>query len=105
MHELRVCARELETLEGEAYDAVHERRRSYFRAVHRLVRELHPKHAAQHSSWLATANLFGMINWFYQWYDAERSRVSLDDLAEQQTALFLDGYFASTSNEDDASDE
>ena len=33
------------------------------------------------SSWLATANLFGMLNWFYQWYDAERSRVSLDDLA------------------------
>ena len=26
MHELKVCAREVETLEGEAYDAVHERR-------------------------------------------------------------------------------
>jgi AcrR family transcriptional regulator len=105
MHELKVCARELQTLEGEAYDAVHERRRSYFRAVHQLVRELQPKRGAQHSSWLATANLFGMINWFYQWYDAERSRVSLDDLATQQTALFLDGYFASTSNEDDASNK
>ena len=42
-----------------------------------------------------------MINWFYQWYDAERSRVSLDDLAAQQTALFLDGYIASTSSDDD----
>ena len=105
MHELKVCARELETLEGEAYDAVHERRRSYFQAVHQLVKELQPKKGARLGSWLATANLFGMINWFYQWYDAERSRVSLDDLAAEQTALFLDGYFPSTSNEDDGGNE
>jgi AcrR family transcriptional regulator len=93
MHELKVCAREVESLEGEPYDAVHERRRSYFEAVHELVRELKPE-KARLGSWLATANLFGMINWFYQWYDAGRSRVSLDDLAAQQTALFLDGYIA-----------
>ncbi|MFH1765270.1 MAG: TetR/AcrR family transcriptional regulator [Gemmatimonadota bacterium] len=105
MHELKVCARELETLEGEAYDAVHERRLSYFEAVHQLVKELRPKQGAHLSSWLATANLFGMINWFYQWYDAGRSRVSLDDLAAEQTALFLDGYVASTSNGDDGGNE
>jgi AcrR family transcriptional regulator len=97
MHELKVCARELDTLKGEAYDAVHERRRSYFDAVHELVKELHPD-GAPHGSWLATANLFGMLNWFYQWYDPEKSRVSLDDLAAQQTALFLDGFTASTSD-------
>ena len=101
MHELKVCARELETLEGEAYDAVHERRRSYFEAVHQLVKELQPEQGARLNSWIATANLFGMINWFYQWYDAGRTQVSLDDLAAQQTALFLDGYTASTSGADD----
>jgi AcrR family transcriptional regulator len=100
MHELKVCARELETLEGDAYDDVHDRRRSYFEAVHELVKELQPKRGAPRASWLATANLFGMLNWFYQWYDAERSRVSLDELAAQQTALFLDGYVASTSAHD-----
>jgi AcrR family transcriptional regulator len=100
MNELKVCAREVESLEGEAYDAVHERRRAYFDAVHELVKELQPKQGASHDSWLATANLFGMINWFYQWYDPERSRVSLDDLAAQQTALFLDGYLASTFGDD-----
>jgi len=57
------------------------------------------------NSWIATTNLFGMINWFYQWYDAGRSQVSLDDLAEQQTALFLDGYSASTSTGDDGGNE
>ena len=50
-------------------------------------------------------NLFGMLNWFYQWYGAERSRVSLDDLAAQQTALFLDGYIASTSGDDSRGNE
>ena len=105
MHELKVCARELETLEGEAYDDVHELRRSYFEAVHQLVRELPPKRGGHLDSWIATTNLFGMINWFYQWYDAGRSQVSLDDLAAQQTALFLDGYVASTSNGDDGGNE
>ena len=97
MHELKVCARELETLEGEAFNDVHKRRRAYFDAVHALVRALRPTEKDPAGSWLATANLFGMLNWFYQWYDAGRSRVSLDDLAEQQTALFLDGYIASAS--------
>ncbi len=100
IHALKVCARELEALEGEAYDAVRDRRRSYFDAVHEIVKQLPPRHGAPLDSWLATANLFGMINWFYQWYDAARSPVSLDDLAAQQTALFLDGFVASTAHDD-----
>ena len=92
MHELKVCARELNALEGEAYEVVHDRRRDYFEAVHALVKELPAKADAPLDSWLATANLFGLLNWFYQWYDPARSPVSLDDLAAQQTALFLGGY-------------
>ncbi len=99
MNELKVCARELETLEGEAYEDVSERRRSYFKAVHDIVKELQPQQGEILDSWLATANLFGMLNWFYQWYDAERSRVSLDELAAQQTALFLDGYIKAASSQ------
>jgi len=105
MPELKICARELETLEGNAYDEVHDRRRSYFEAVHELVKELQPQPDAPVRSWLATANLFGMLNWFYQWYDAERTHVSLDDLAAQQTTLFLDGYIASASNENTGGNE
>ena len=98
MHELKVCARELETLEGRAYDEVHTARRAYFDAVHDLVKELRTPPAATEETWLATANLFGMLNWFYQWYDPERARVSLDELAARQTALFLDGYVAIASD-------
>ncbi len=94
MNELKVCAREIGTLKGEAYEEVQHRRRAYFEAVHALVKALPPQPEAPHDSWLATANLFGMLNWFYQWYDPKRSPVSLDDLAAQQTALFLRGYAA-----------
>ncbi|NOZ88213.1 MAG: TetR/AcrR family transcriptional regulator [Deltaproteobacteria bacterium] len=101
MQELKVCARELETLEGDAYEDVRRLRRSYFEAVHNLVKELQPQRGTHLGSWLATANLFGMLNWFYQWYDPERSRVSLDDLAAQQASLFLDGYTSCNSIGDD----
>ena len=94
MHELKVCARELGALKGEDYKEVHDRRRAYFEAVHDLVKQLPPKVDAPLDSWLATANLFGTINWFYQWYDPERRPMNLDDLAAQQTALFLGGYAA-----------
>ena len=105
MNELKVCARELETLEGKAYEEVRDLRRAYFDAVHDLVKNVRPEQNAPLRSWLATANLFGMLNWFYQWYDPERTRVSLDDLAAQQTALFLDGYLASASADDHGGNE
>ena len=106
MDALKVCARELDTLKGEAYDDVRALRRSYFDAVHDLVKDLRPRGDGRvPGSWLATANLFGMLNWFYQWYDAERTGVSLDELAAQQTALFLDGYANVASGDGDEGDK
>ena len=90
MHELKVCARELETIEGEAYDAVHELRRSYFEAVHRLVKELQPRRGADLDSWLATANLFGMINWTFTWLRAG-GPLSYADMAPVVTQIVLNG--------------
>jgi AcrR family transcriptional regulator len=100
MYALKVCAQELDTLEGDAYEDVRERRRSYFEAVHELVKALRPRSDYPLGSWLATANLFGMLNWFYQWYDARPGRVGLDQLAAEQTALFLDGYVAAAARDD-----
>jgi AcrR family transcriptional regulator len=97
MDALKVCARELHALEGKAYRDVQALRRAYFDAVHAIVRALRPEIGARRHSWLATANLFGMLNWFYQWYDAGGARVGLDELANRQVSLFLDGYAASAS--------
>ena len=99
MHELKVCARELRALDGEAYQDVHDRRKAYFEAMHALVKELPAHSEAPLDSWLATANLFGLLNWFYQWYDPDHSPVSLDELAAQQTALFIRGYAAPSDDE------
>lgn len=99
MDALKVCARELETLTGDAFEEVYRLRRAYFEAVRELVQALRPGDAEEDlESWLATANLFGMLNWFYQWYDTAQSRVGLDELARQQTRLFLDGYLAAASS-------
>lgn len=105
MPELKVCSREFETLDGLAHEEVHELRRRYFEAVHDLVKELQPPHCNPLNTWLATTNLFGMLNWFHQWYDADRTPVSLDDLAARQSALFLDGYIASASKDDSGGNE
>jgi len=94
MSALKVCARELEGLQGEDYREVQELRRAYFDAVHDIVKQLPPRTRGPLDSWLATANLFGMLNWFYQWYDPGRAKVDLEELAAQQIALFLDGYAA-----------
>jgi TetR/AcrR family transcriptional regulator, cholesterol catabolism regulator len=91
---LKVCARELQALEGDAYRDVHDLRHAYFDAVHDIVKQLPPRTRSRRHSWLATANLFGMINGFYQWYDAGPARAGLDELADHQVALFLDGYAA-----------
>lgn len=100
----KVCARELETLAGPADGEVRDRRRAYFEAVHAVVKDLRPCSDDPRRSWLATANLFGMLNWFFPWYDAERARVGFDELAAQQTALFLDGYVGSVSDGDEEGD-
>jgi AcrR family transcriptional regulator len=101
MHELKVCARELDALEGEPYQEVREVRRAYFDAVHALVTALPARPGARLDPWLATVNLFGSLNWIYQWYDPASTPVSLEDLAAQQTALFLGGYAAPDVNNAD----
>jgi AcrR family transcriptional regulator len=98
--ELMICARELETLWGTAPDEVRRLRRAYFEAVHELVQGIGPRPVAPVRSSLATANLFGMLNWVHQWHETAGTRVELDELAARQTALFLDGYVASGSGDD-----
>jgi hypothetical protein len=38
-----------------------------------------------------------MMNWFYQWYDGDQAKGGLDELADRQISLFLDGYAASAA--------
>jgi AcrR family transcriptional regulator len=89
--ELKVCAHEMESLSGEAYDDILTVRRRYFLTARGIVGEALKRYrnTALDPS-LATLNLFGMLNWIYMWYDPQLNR-SADALADQITRLFLFG--------------
>jgi len=91
MAELKVCARELGTLTNDYYEGVRRIRREYFGVVLETVRSLTERYGSSLDPWLATANLFGMLNWFYQWYGWKSDRIRPEDLADQQLELILGG--------------
>jgi AcrR family transcriptional regulator len=105
MDELKVCARELGTLSGDYYEGVRRIRRDYFEIVLDAVKELASDYRSSLDPWLAAANIFGMLNWFYQWYEFKAGRISPDELAAQQLELILWGmkgkWCASNSQEEE----
>jgi len=91
LNELTICSHEINTLKGEAYDRVFERRRRYYHVALGIVREVKAKRkdgALQVP--LATLNLMGMLNWIYMWYDPNKNR-SYRVLAREIYNLFLNG--------------
>jgi AcrR family transcriptional regulator len=92
LNELTICSHEINTLRGDAYDKVFERRRRYYNIALGIVREIKAKKkdgALQVP--LATLNLFGMLNWIYMWYDRDKNR-SYRVMAKEIYNLFLNGF-------------
>ena len=88
MDELKVCARELETLTGKPYRKVLGLRREYFAMTLSVVSELVEQNGTRVDPQIATLSLFGALNWLYQWYDVKRE-VSPEQLERELTQLFL----------------
>ena len=89
--ELKVCTTELDTLEGEFYSRVLERRQRYFELTRALLGRLRAVDGgARVEPSLATLYLFGMLNWIVMWFDPERNDPS--ELSESVVQLFLGGY-------------
>ena len=88
MDNLKVCARELDTLTGKSYRQVLALRRRYFAMTLAVVQELVTKNAVQVDPQIATLSLFGALNWMYQWYNPKR-KMSADQLEQELTQLFL----------------
>jgi AcrR family transcriptional regulator len=88
--ELKVCARELESLTGEAYKRVLEKRREYYRITREIIDELAQRSEAEWDSDMAALALFGMLNWVYMWYNPRRHR-DVKRLEAQLSGIFLDG--------------
>lgn len=88
MDELKVCARELETLTGKPHRTVFLLRREYFAMTLSVVRELAEHNGKRLNPEIATLSLFGALNWMYQWYNPKRG-VSADQMEKELTQLFL----------------
>jgi AcrR family transcriptional regulator len=92
MDDLRVCARELESLHGAYYEQVRTLRQRYLKITLEIVESLGgPGEPARINPRLATLYLFGMLNWIYMWHPAAQ-RTPAEELADQLISLFLLGY-------------
>ncbi len=88
--ELKVCARELDSLKGDAYKQVLEKRREYYLITREVIDELSEGSPKQLDSDMAALALFGMLNWVYMWYNPRRHR-DLKNLEDQLSGIFIDG--------------
>jgi AcrR family transcriptional regulator len=88
--ELKVCARELESLKGARYREVLERRREYYHLTREIIDELVAGSEQTVDTDLAALSLFGMLNWVYQWYNPRRHS-DLEKLESQLSGIFLLG--------------
>ena len=88
--ELKVCARELESLQGDAYLKVLEKRREYYLITREIIDEFTDGSQQRLDSNMAALALFGMLNWVYMWFNPRRHR-DLKHLEEQLSRIFIDG--------------
>jgi AcrR family transcriptional regulator len=92
--EMKVMSRESEQLTGDYAERIGEFRRRYVRLVRGILDELGKAHVMRDiPTSVAVFVLFGMMNWMYTWYDAERDG-SASDLGRAVTDIFLHGLIS-----------
>jgi AcrR family transcriptional regulator len=92
MNDLKICSRELESLEGNYYQEVAEKRKEYFDLTQSIFEKISDKSGGSSAdSRLASLYLFGTLNWIYQWYRPGRYP-DATKLASQLSAIYLQGF-------------
>jgi AcrR family transcriptional regulator len=92
MNDLKICSREIESLEGDFYKKVAERRKEYFDLTHSIFEKIGDESGGSSAdSRLAALYLFGTLNWIYQWYRPGRYP-DAKELASQLSAIYLQGF-------------
>ena len=92
MDDLKVCARELESLRGDYYEQVRALRQDYLRVVLEIVESISRQSGnSRIQPRLGTLYLFGMLNWIYMWHPGQENTPG-ELLADQLVTLFLEGY-------------
>jgi TetR/AcrR family transcriptional regulator, cholesterol catabolism regulator len=89
--EMKVLAREDETLEGRYAREVAEIKREYYQTARAIFDELRRSGRARRvHPRVAVLSLFGMMNWIYTWHKA-RLDPGADALADDIAGIFLAG--------------
>ena len=89
--EMKVMVRESDQLSGKYQDDVTDLKRRYVRLVRGIVEELGTKRKLKDIPILSsTFLLFGMMNWLYTWYNADRDGPP-ERLAQAVREIFLTG--------------
>lgn len=90
--DLKVCARELESLSGDYYERVRALRQNYLRVVLEIVESIGRQQGkSKIQPRLGTLYLFGMLNWIYMWH-SELENTPGEVLADQLVTLFIEGF-------------
>jgi TetR/AcrR family transcriptional regulator len=93
MPEMKVLAHEAESCSGEMLEELRRIKRAYVQLMLDLLAQLDGRGAQDRSRTVAAFTLFGMMNWIYTWYHPN-GPVSVTELADTITKLFLSGYHA-----------
>jgi AcrR family transcriptional regulator len=93
-NEMKLCAFELQSLKGEAYDSIEELRRRYYKIMAGIVRDLAgPKGKPAEVDRVVrhrTLYIFGMLNWVFMWFDPPRDG-PVERVAREMADLVLPG--------------
>ncbi|MBC7910019.1 MAG: TetR/AcrR family transcriptional regulator [Pyrinomonadaceae bacterium] len=101
MAEMKVLSHEAESLAGEMHEHVSGKKQQYTKLVRRILSEAQAQQegdAQKIDLTVATYALFGMMNWIYNWFDPG-GKLSVNDLVENITGLYLSGFLAGTPGE------
>jgi AcrR family transcriptional regulator len=101
MAEMKVLSHEADSLAGEMHEHVSGKKQQYTQLVRRIMSEVQQAGSEDRQAidlTVATYALFGMMNWIYNWYDP-RGLLSVNELVENVTRLFLSGFLAGSSGE------
>jgi AcrR family transcriptional regulator len=104
MAEMKVLSHEADSLEGEMHEHVSGKKQQYTRLVRRILAEVQSQQQSEGGTrkidlTVATYALFGMMNWIYNWFDP-RGKLSVDELVDNVTRLFLNGFLGATPGEE-----
>jgi AcrR family transcriptional regulator len=95
--EMKVCTYELESLNGEPYEAIESLRRRYYRLTAELVAEILDVSEADRKSVARVRHLtlfiFGALNWVFMWYQPKKD-VAVGQLAEEMADFVAGGLHA-----------